>query len=184
MSFRRPTGLHVLLLLPLLAIAVWVVVRGRAAREDPAAILDALRASHGPATPSAAEVGASSRVEVGAFDRETLYEYINGAADAYLERGFQRCVAADYSFDGDSSQPVEITIEIYRFDSPRGAEQQLAAERPQAATPVGGVAAAISDGTVMLAVTGRDYVKAVALTPGPAAAQVLERVGRAIGGNQ
>jgi len=183
MSLRRPTGLHALLLLPLLAIVAWIVVRGRSVREDPAAVLEALRASHGPAVPSAAAIGASSRLEVGTFDRETLYEYIDGAADGYLENGFQRCAAADYTIEVEGGAAVELTIEVYRFADHGGARQQLAAERPAVAGEVPGVPGAVSDGTVLLATVGRDYVKAVTLTPGPAAAAALVRVAKTIGGN-
>jgi len=180
MSSRSPNGLHLLLLLPLLAVAAWVVTRGMVVREDRAAVLDALRAAHGPVVPAAAELGASSREDIGTFDRDTLYEYINGAADGYLARGFERCAAADYSFAAAGGPEVVITLEVYRFASPEGAVGQLDAELPAAAVPVAGAPRAVSDGTVLLAVTGRDYVKAVALTPGAGAASVLERIAAAI----
>ena len=60
----------------------------------------------------AASIGASSRVEVGTFDSETLYEYIDGAADGYLDRGFQRCAAADSTIDVQGGAAVELTIEV------------------------------------------------------------------------
>jgi hypothetical protein len=62
-------------------VAVWLTQRGRALREDPADVLRALRAAHGPTLPPPGAAGASARTETSAYGRETLYEYIDGAAE-------------------------------------------------------------------------------------------------------
>ncbi|MCJ7673002.1 MAG: hypothetical protein MUP67_13295, partial [Acidimicrobiia bacterium] len=54
---------HALLLLPLVLVAVWLAARGRAVRDDPADVLRALRAAHGPTLPPAGFAGASARSE-------------------------------------------------------------------------------------------------------------------------
>jgi len=56
--------------------------------------------------------GSASSYEGGA-----LFDYINGGADAYYDRGFERLVAQMYS-SGD----LEVQLEIYDMGSPAGAE--------------------------------------------------------------
>jgi hypothetical protein len=55
--------------------------------------------------------GSASSYEGGA-----LFDYINGGADAYYDRGFERLVAQMYS-SGD----LEVQLEIYDMGSPTGA---------------------------------------------------------------
>jgi hypothetical protein len=157
---------HALLLLPLLLVAVWLTQRGRGVREDPADVLRALRAAHGPTLPTAGAAGASARSETSPYDRETLYEYIDGAAESYLARGFERCVVATYSFAGSAGAAIDITAEVYRFAAPGGAREQMLAERPNAATLVPGIADAFVDPSTLVAIRGRDYLKLTALASG------------------
>jgi hypothetical protein len=157
---------HALLLLPLLLVAVWLVQRGRGVREDPADVLRALRAAHGPTLPMAGAAGASARSETSPYDRKTLYEYIDGAAESYLARAFERCVVATYSYAGAAGAPLDITAEVYRFGAPSGAREQMLAERPTAATPVLGIADAFVDPSTLVATRGRDYLKLTALASG------------------
>jgi len=157
---------HALLLLPLVIVAVWLTQKGRGLREDPADVLRALRAAHGPTLPPAGAAGASARTETSAYGRETLYEYIDGAAESYLARGFERCLVATYTFAGTSGTALDITAEVYRFAAPGGAEQQMLAERPGAAVPAAAVAEAFVDPTTLVAIRGRDYLKLTALASG------------------
>jgi hypothetical protein len=60
------------------------------------------------------------------FQREDLFEYIDGAADQYLQYGFRMVLTADYAVSADSSS---ITIEIYCMSSPLLAFGIFAAER-------------------------------------------------------
>ena len=132
---------HALLLLPLVLVAVWLVQRGRAVRDDPADVLRALRSAHGPTLPAAGAAGAAARSETSSYDRETLYEYIDGAAEAYLARGFERCLVATYGF---VSPALDVTAEVYRFAAIGGAREQMLSERPNAASPVVGLADAFA----------------------------------------
>ena len=154
---------HALLLLPLVLVAVWLAARGRAVRDDPADVLRALRAAHGPTLPAAGFAGASARSETSSYDRETLYEYIDGAAESYLARGFERCLVATYTFAG---APLDVTAEAYRFAAPGGAREQMLAERPNAATPMPGIADAYADPSTVVAIRGCDYLKLTALGSG------------------
>jgi len=48
------------------------------------------------------------------FSPETLYDYINGAAEIYLQYNFQELVVQEYENDAGAF----VTIEIYRHDTP------------------------------------------------------------------
>ncbi|HUK13847.1 MAG TPA: DUF6599 family protein [Thermoanaerobaculaceae bacterium] len=175
---KRLRPWHPLLLLPLAAVAGWVAARGRATVQDPAAVLLALRSTQGPRLPDAVAVGAAKRSEPASYDRETLYEYIDGAAEGYLARGFQRCLAASYGFVRGGAAAVEVDAELYRFSQAKGARGQLEAERPAAATPVGGLADAWCDASTLVAVRGADYLKLTAFAEGGARPE-LEAIARA-----
>lgn len=174
----RPRVRHVLLLLPLVAVAAWVGWRARTPRDDPAAVLRALRAAQVPALPEAGAVGAADRSALETYDRESLYQFIDGAAEAYLTRGFENCIAATYSFK-DAGGPLEVAAEVYRFSGDDGARGQRDEERPAAAAPVSGATDAVSDGSVLLAVRGRDLLKLTALGTDPNAGAILARIATA-----
>jgi len=174
---RKLPGVHHLLLLALLGgVAWWVGQRAQALRQDPAAVLEALRAAQGPWLPAAAAAGAAGREELERYGPDTLYDFINGAADAYLARGFTHCVATTYAFAGEGGSPLEVSAEVYRFATPAGARAQLEAELPAAATPLGEAAEAWGDGGVVLALAGTDYLKLTAYAPGAAAELALRRL--------
>ncbi len=171
----RPGARHLLLLLPLVAVALWVGWRAGTVRDDPAAVLRALRAAQAPALPEAGAVGAADRSAPETYDRESLYQFIDGAAEAYLARGFETCVAATYSFAAGGG-PLEVAAEVYRFSGADGARDQRDEERPSAAAAVPDATDALSDGTVLFAVRGRDLLKLTALGADPHAAAILARV--------
>jgi hypothetical protein len=60
------------------------------------------------------------------YDAETLYEYINGAADLYINYDFQELAALNYERGEDQG----ITIDIYRHSTPRNAFGIYSQERP------------------------------------------------------
>jgi hypothetical protein len=169
-----------LLLVPAAAVA-FVLWEGRAPREDPAQVLAALRTQAGPRLPSAAAAGAASVTQPERYDRERLHELINGAATRYLELGFERCVAAIYTYPG-AGEPAgralvprefEIAAESHRFKDEAGARAQAESERTAAALPVSGAPATYSDGQVLLAAAGRDFLKLTALSKDPTAGERL-----------
>ena len=162
-----PGRAHALLVLALAGAVGLVLERGRRTREDPAAVLLALRQAQGPRLPAAGRAGAALLGEPARYDRDRLYELIDGAADAYLARGFERCLAATYGVG-----PIEVAAETHRFGSEAGARAQLEAERPRRAVAVPGLAA-VSDGSVLLAVAGRDLLKLTALSAAPGAGEAL-----------
>ncbi|NLP11461.1 hypothetical protein GX408_13785 [bacterium] len=60
------------------------------------------------------------------FTPDDLYEYINGAADLYLQYGFQMVLTTDYAVGVDSNG---VTVEVYTMASPLHAFGMYAAER-------------------------------------------------------
>ncbi len=165
----RPVHLA-LLLVPAAAVAL-VLWGGRRTREDPAALLDALRSQAGPRLPAAAAVGALPGARPERYDRERLYELVDGAAERYLARGFEGCLAAVYAFP--EAGGLEISAESYRFRDEAGARDEARAERPSAARPVQTAPETFTDGQVLLAVAGRDLLKLTALSLHPGAHERL-----------
>jgi len=170
---------HVLLLLPLVAILAWVADRARRERDDPAEVLRHLWAQQAPGLPDAAPAGAASRSPVEAYDRETLYEFIDGAAEAYIARGFERCAASTYVFDTADDSELEVAAEVYRFAAADGAAAQLAAERPLAGVAPPGLPGAVADGAVLVLAHGRDLLKLTSLGRGVDASGHLLAIARA-----
>jgi hypothetical protein len=67
------------------------------------------------------------------YDRNTLYDYIDGGAELYLAFGFQGAIALAYAADPDD----EIKVDIFDMGSPRGAFGVFAHGRESLATEVG-----------------------------------------------
>ena len=176
---RRLRVLHAVLLLPLVALGLWIAQRATRLRDDPAAVLLALRASHGPTLPTAKDAQATLRSEPETYDPKTLYDFIDGAADAYVARGFERCATANYTFAGASGTGFDVSAELHRFGNERGAREQMNAERPTQATPVPGLQNAFSDAFTLVATRERDYLKLTVLGSDSTAPETLVRLARA-----
>lgn len=176
---NRPRLAHALLLVPLVVVAVWVTSRATHSREEPAAVLLALRQAQGPVLPAGSPIGAIAHSETERYDRESLYAFIDGAADAYLARGFERCAAMTYTFPGSLGSTFDVALEVHRFAGEAGARAQADAERPAASRPVPGVVGAFSDSSVLVATSGHDFLKITALSSDPSAATALERLAAA-----
>ncbi|MDZ7318533.1 MAG: hypothetical protein ONB11_05220, partial [candidate division KSB1 bacterium] len=63
--------------------------------------------------------------EVTSYDAENLYEYIDGAADQFLDYGFRRLQTRDFAVDS-----LKLTVEIYDMGSQLNAFGIYQAERP------------------------------------------------------
>lgn len=175
----RPGLWHALLLLPLVAVFAFIAWKGNTLREDPADVLRHLKAQQAPSLPAAAAVGASERSALELYDRDSLYDYIDGAAEAFLARGFERCAVATYASRRADGGELEVAAEAYRFAAADGARQQLEADRPGAARPSAALPAALTDGSVLLLVQGRDLLKLTALGRGIDATPELVRIAQA-----
>jgi hypothetical protein len=166
---------HVALTALLAALSAAVLWPGRQHREDRGDVLAALKASRGPTLPEPRRAGAASTTALVRVDRETLSDVIDGAAEAYLSRGFTSAVFATYAF-GAAPPTVEVAAEVHRFESEAGAAAQLEAERPRRGAAVSGLEGAVADGSVLLWRVGRDLLKLTLVTPGSGGADALAAV--------
>jgi len=161
----KPRPVHAVLVVLLAGAVALALAEGRRTREDPQAVLKALRVAQGPVLPRALRAGAASASDPARYSRERLHELIDGAAEVYLARGFETCVAAIYAFTVGGAAPLEVAAEAYRFGDESAALSQLEAERPRGASAVAGIPATVSDGSVLLSVAGRDLLKLTSLDP-------------------
>jgi hypothetical protein len=171
----RPRFWHVLLLLPLVAIVIWVAARGRVNREDPADVLRHLKTAQAPTLPEPTAAGAAARSALESYDRESLFDYIDGAAEAFNKRGFERCTAATYTAAGG----LEVSAEVYRFAAPDGARAQIEADRPTTVRSPAPLPGALTDGQVLLLASGRDLLKLTSLGRGVDASGTLAAIAAA-----
>ncbi len=79
------------------------------------------------------------RAEPRSYDRATLYEYIDGAADLFLAYGFESLAHGEYRARGEYSGGVAreqklVTVDVYDMGAPVRAFGIFASERPAAAT--------------------------------------------------
>jgi hypothetical protein len=170
---------HAALLALLGAVLAAVLIPGRVPRAEPADVLLALQAARGPALPQPGRAGAASATPVARYGRETLADVIDGAAEAYLERGFTAAAFATYAFGLPGDPPVEVAAEAHRFKTEAGAEAQAQAERPPRARPLPGLPGAVSDGSVLVARAGREVLKITLLSPGAGGADALASLANA-----
>ena len=167
---------HALLVAALAAAVALVLLPGRAQREHPQDLLRALRAARGPSLPEAGRVGASSATPLARYNRDSLYEVIDGAAEGYLARGFSAAAMTSYAFPASSGGTLEVSAEAHRFSAGEGAQQQLEAERPKRAAPLPEMPEAVSDGTVLLARLGPDLLKLTVVSPAGGGAEALAAI--------
>lgn len=89
------------------------------------------------------------------FDADNLWEYINGAAELFVEYGVQTVRTADLTSGG-----VTVTAELYDMGSPLNAFGVFQRERPEGSIPFpGATAAVISPPYQALLLKGNTYVK-------------------------
>ncbi len=99
--------------------------------------------------------GFKPETKVLTYNTENLYEYINGAADAYLAYGFKLLLSRDFSW-----QDLTFTVDIYDMGSRINAFGMYKTERPKSATDLGlGVEGVVSPPYQCLLLKGTYYVK-------------------------
>jgi hypothetical protein len=113
------------------------------------------------------------------FVPDNLWEYIDGAADLYLEYGFQAVVAAEY-LTADSSR--SLTVEVYRMADPLCGFGIFAAERsPEDSIVAVGVQGRLGENTLHFW-KGPFYVKLTSFDVEEDVPAVLTHVGQLIAG--
>jgi hypothetical protein len=109
------------------------------------------------------------------FGEDDLFEYIDGAADLYLQYGFRRVLTTDYAVGPDSNS---VTVEIYAMKSPLHAFGIFAAERSpdEAAVAIG--VEGYQSANVLNFYQGSCYVKLTSFTLDKNLWPALQEMGR------
>jgi hypothetical protein len=105
--------------------------------------------------------GATAGEPVELYDDKGLFDYIDGAAPIFLERGFRMLGAAEMSTEDGG----DLTCDIYDMRTPENAESIFEAERSDAAQPVPDWPGAIAGKGSFVFHHGRYYVKLTAFDP-------------------
>jgi hypothetical protein len=101
---------------------------------------------------------------------ESLFEYIDGAAESYLSYDFQHLTVGQYKKNGASPA---LTVEVYDMGSPLNAFGIYSAERyPESRFLPIGVQGYVEEGALNF-LAGRFYVKLMCYDGGPGAEEVL-----------
>jgi hypothetical protein len=100
-----------------------------------------------------ASTGWTRAEEIRSFAGDSLFEYINGAAEMYHKYGFADVTVADYH-----KQDNEIIVDLYRFTDPDLAFGMFTTLRPYPSDTVNLGVAGFSLGSVLLFVRGRYMV--------------------------
>jgi len=99
--------------------------------------------------------GWSKDGQPGTYDPETLYEYINGAADLYITYDFRELLTMNYEKGEDKG----LAVDIYRHDTPRNGFGIYSRERPTEGNFVSIGTEGYYDQGILNFVKGRYYVK-------------------------
>jgi hypothetical protein len=111
------------------------------------------------------------------FFPDTLYEYIDGAAESYIGYDFKELAVAEFARTGTTAS---LTLEIYDMGDALDAFGIYSAERfPDNRTVDVGTHGYI-DGEVLNFVAGTDYVKLLCFNGGDATASILEAFARKV----
>jgi hypothetical protein len=111
---------------------------------------------------------------------ETLFEYIDGAAESYLSYNFQELLVAQYA--GPGSPAASLTVEVYDMGTPLQAFGIYSVERyPESRFLPIGVQGYYEDGSLNF-LGGRYYVKLMCYDCGSEAEAKLAAVARDIAG--
>ncbi len=111
------------------------------------------------------------------FFPDTLYEYIDGAAESYIGYDFRELAVAEFARTGTTAS---LTLEIYDMGSGLDAFGIYSAERfPDNGTVDIGTHGYI-EGEALNFIAGTDYVKLLCFNGGDATASILETVARKV----
>lgn len=97
--------------------------------------------------------------EIQTFDPETLFEYINGAADLFLIYDFQEVKVATYFGESNNGEIPEIDVEVYDQKSSVNAYGMYSQERPSKPDFAGIGSQAYKEGSILNFISGKYYVK-------------------------
>ena len=97
--------------------------------------------------------------DVQSFNSESLYEYINGAADLYIVYDFQSLMVATYKSENGGEGGAEIDVEVYDQENLIDAYGIYTQERPSKPENVDVGSLAYIEGSMLNFISGKYYVK-------------------------
>jgi hypothetical protein len=109
------------------------------------------------------------------YTADTLWEFIDGAAETYVGFGFQEALSAGYAFGGS-----DVGIEIYQMADSVGAFGIYTQERPPAAQAVSAGVEGYANSNVLIFWKGPRYVKLIAAGPDKPGLAAVTALARAI----
>jgi hypothetical protein len=124
--------------------------------------------------PNAAKIGAQN-AGAPVFYGENLWEYIDGAAEAFHQYGFVALINQEYRVDD-----VDVTIDVYDMGEPRNAFGMYVAERSAEAKTVEVGVEGHADDFSLCFFQGPYYVKIAGFRTDGVATPTLMRIGRAV----
>ncbi len=169
----------VFLLAPLVIGGVVFVRQAKLRRSLPPSQPCAAASQRPPQLPSPASCGAVGRSEVEHFNRATIYSWLDGGAEPYLQHGFAQSSLATYHFSAAGNHDVTIEAAAVRFTSPQGARAQASAEAPPHAKPVAGLPGGVIGENTLIISERCDMLHLVSFTAGVDATPQLTTLARA-----
>lgn len=109
------------------------------------------------------------------YEGGALFDHINGGADAYFDRGFQRLVVQAYS-----KGEAEVQLEIYDMGSLSGADAIFKENTSGMDTKTDFGERSTRDAYQISFFRGRYYVSVLAFSSGDAAADAMAALARAV----
>jgi len=113
------------------------------------------------------------------YSRDTLYQYVDGAADQYLSYDFQDLQVAEYK----DKKKAQLTIEVYRHKTPSAAFGIYTQERPSEGNFLDIGFQGYAEEGVLNFVSGKYYVKIYGYYLGPNALSVMHEFAKKINAN-
>jgi Family of unknown function (DUF6599) len=95
------------------------------------------------------------------FTPQNLWEHVNGAAEQYIQYGFETLSVACYKKNNGA---VEVSVELYTMKDPINGYGIYALERPENATKSDVEAMAYTEGSALNAWKGKYYLKLLAMS--------------------
>ena len=115
-------------------------------------------------------------VEVQFFSPETLFDYIDGAAELYLSYEFRELQVAEYK----NKEGATLLVELYRFRTPLHAFGIYSQERPPEGNDLKIGVQAHREGNSLNLIAGECYAKVSGYNMGPSGQEVLETLAKRV----
>jgi hypothetical protein len=126
--------------------------------------------------PESNEAPGWTKGETRTFEAGSLWEYIDGDAERYLQAGVQKTLTSDYRY----REKIEAAADVYVMTDPEGARKIFDSESAAGSHPVNlGDAGHSAKGSVTFR-KGSFFVRIVAYQDSPEVGEALETLGRAI----